>query len=306
MGANMTMTIVTLLIIPLLMALLAGLSIDTARDQWQRRIVAHNLGESAPSKRFFKLVELYFHENAPRDLCLFVLFFLTVVELGLLANPEPALVSGLVSATALSVALFAAVIFVLWIIHNRPKKKPKKPWTQILEFLGKAVALITALVGPPAVADFLEGDDSGTPPPVVLAPSIDVGLSIGGTEVECTQPRIGPFKDAKYDQLDTAASVDQQVEAVMQSLQQGAGTRRLTGLVLIGSADTRPLRGEGGNLGLAERRAIWVQGAFTRRLGMHAPMILNLNTELPVVRLALDQKEDTTQKEVLVCAVWST
>jgi hypothetical protein len=315
LGANMIITIITLLIIPLLMALLAGLSIDTARGQWERRIAAHNLGQSAPWERFFKLVELYFHENAPRDLCLFVLFFLTVVELGLLANPQPALVGGLVSATALSVALFAVVIFLLWIVHNRPKTKPKSTSRQILEILGKAVALITSLVGPPIAADSVPGPflwlDTmlvREPTIVVSAPSIDVGLSIGGTRVECARPRIGPFKDAEYDQLlDDVAPVEQQVEAVMQFLQQGAGARRLTGLVLIGSADTRRLSGEG-NVELAKRRATWVQGAFTKRLGMHAPMILNLNMELPVVRLDLAQeaqKEDPTQKEVLVCAVWS-
>jgi hypothetical protein len=134
------------------------------------------------------------------------------------------------------------------------------------------------------------------------------------TEFDCGKEetqRIGPFVEGSGDELMDPDAQTKLNSVVNLFKPETASSKRLLGLILIGSADRRPLKPKllrqyGSNDGLAQTRARWVKGVLSDKLDSINPdTIVTLPGGPSIVGLISPDTNLSFDRAVQVCAFWA-
>jgi hypothetical protein len=159
----------------------------------------------------------------------------------------------------------------------------------------------------------------GGPPRAASDVRLSLDLTGTGPDVQCPREyKIGPLKDGATDRVESGnESFDDQIARIARDLGSTRQKRRLVALLLVGSADKRPLRPPlaqkfGSNVGLAQVRAKTVRERLETQLGPAPPTVLVLSAGPSLVIMKQNGNDSQfretlgTDRHVQVCAVWGT
>jgi hypothetical protein len=190
----------------------------------------------------------------------------------------------------------------------------------VFVFLGTGVAidhflklgLCEKLFGELIAIHFEGGQSSGT---TDLRLTVDLGDS--AVNLECpSDHRVGPFADAKSDQLESG-SLEGKADRIVEALNGRCGQGRLVALLFVGSADKRELGAAaaeifGSNAGLAQARAVFLEQLIRKRLVTPHPTMLSLSRG-PGISISTRHSSPPQTSRVLsgdrhvqVCEIWGS
>lgn len=127
------------------------------------------------------------------------------------------------------------------------------------------------------------------------------------------QYKIGPFATGMTDKLGNSATLADKIQSLVKSLSSDSASDMPQWLVLIGSADRRPLTSDlarryGSNAGLAQARALHVKTLLEQKLGARVPAMFAFSTGPSVTITTPKDTEERVlagDRSVYICGVFS-